>query len=292
MSGLRILAIHAHPDDEASKGAATMARYVSEGHRVMVLTCTGGERGDILNPAMDKPGVKENIRAVREEEMAASVAALGVEHRWLGYVDSGLPEGDPLPPLPEGCFALVDNDEATAKVVEIIREFKPHVIITYDENGGYPHPDHLKVHEISMLAWDLAGDADYKPELGTPWEPLKLYYTHGFIRQRLQMFHDLLVAEGKPSPYEEILQRWKAHQGDIMLRVTTQVECAEFFEQRDNALRAHATQIDPAGTFFGTPIEVQQKMWPTEEFELAKTRVSTSFPEDTLLAGLDGKVLD
>ena len=292
MSGLRILAIHAHPDDEASKGAATMARYVSEGHRVMVLTCTGGERGDILNPAMDKPGVKENIRAVREEEMAAAVAALGVEHRWLGYVDSGLPEGDPLPPLPEGCFALVDNDETTGKAVEIIREFKPHVIITYDENGGYPHPDHLKVHEISMLAWDRAGDADYKPELGAPWEPLKLYYTHGFIRQRLQMFHDLLVAEGKPSPYEEILQRWKPHQGDIMLRVTTQVECAEFFEQRDNALRAHATQIDPAGTFFGTPIEVQQKMWPTEEFELAKTRVSTSFPEDTLLAGLDEKVLD
>ena len=292
MSGLRILAIHAHPDDEASKGAATMARYVSEGHRVMVLTCTGGERGDILNPAMDKPGVKENIRAVREEEMAAAVAALGVEHRWLGYVDSGLPEGDLLPPLPEGCFALVDNDEATGKVVEIIREFKPHVIITYDENGGYPHPDHLKVHEFSMLAWDLAGDADYKPELGAPWEPLKLYYTHGFIRQRLQMFHDLLVAEGKPSPYEEILQRWKPHQGDIMLRVTTQVECAEFFEQRDNALRAHATQIDPAGTFFGTPIAVQQKMWPTEEFELAKTRVSTSFPEDTLLAGLDEKVLD
>lgn len=292
MSGMRILAIHAHPDDEASKGAATMARYASEGHRVMVLTCTGGERGDILNPAMNKPGIKENIHAVRKQEMAASVAALGVEHRWLGYIDSGLPEGDPLPPLPEGCFALADTDEATGKVVEIIREFKPHVIITYDENGGYPHPDHLKVHEVSMLAWDLSGDKDYKPELGEPWEPQKLYYTHGFIRQRLQMFHDLLEAEGKPSPYGDILLRWKPHQGDIMLRVTTQVECADYFEQRDNALRAHATQIDPAGTFFGTPVEVQQKMWPTEEFELAKTRVSTSFPEDTLLAGLDCKVLD
>ncbi|AKK05442.1 mycothiol conjugate amidase Mca [Corynebacterium mustelae] len=287
MTGLRILAIHAHPDDESSKGAATMARYVAEGHRVMVLTCTGGERGDILNPAMDKPGVLENIKAVREQEMANAVAALGVEHKWLGYVDSGLPEGDPLPPLPEGSFALADTDEVTAKVVETIREFQPHVIITYDENGGYPHPDHLKVHEVSMRAWEDAGNPDYHPELGAAWEPKKLYYSHGFIRQRLGLFHNLLIDEGKPSPYTEILDRWKAHKGDIMLRVTTQVECSEYFPQRDDALRAHATQIDPAGTFFGTPIEVQQRLWPTEEFELAKTRVRTSLPEDSLLAGLE-----
>lgn len=287
MTGLRILAIHAHPDDESSKGAATMARYVAEGHRVMVLTCTGGERGDILNPAMDKPGVLENIKAVREQEMANAVAALGVEHKWLGYVDSGLPEGDPLPPLPEGSFALADTDEVTAKVVETIREFQPHVIITYDENGGYPHPDHLKVHEVSMRAWEDAGNPDYHPELGAAWEPKKLYYSHGFIRQRLELFHNLLIDEGKPSPYTEILDRWKAHKGDIMLRVTTQVECSEYFPQRDDALRAHATQIDPAGTFFGTPIEVQQRLWPTEEFELAKTRVRTSLPEDSLLAGLE-----
>ena len=288
MTQRRILAIHAHPDDESSKGAATMARYADEGNRVMVLTCTGGERGDILNPALiDTPGVKENIKAIRAEEMAAAVAALGVEHKWLGYIDSGLPQGDPLPPLPKGSFALADTDEVTQKVVQVIREFRPEVIITYDENGGYPHPDHLKVHEVSMLAWDLAGDPTYHPELGEPWEPLKLYYTHGFIRQRLQLFHVLLIKEGKPSPYGDILQRWKAHQGDIMLRVTTQVNAADYFEQRDQALRAHATQIDPAGTFFGTPVEVQQKMWPTEEFELAKTRVKTTFPETDLLAGLE-----
>ncbi|HKM25284.1 MAG TPA: PIG-L family deacetylase, partial [Corynebacterium sp.] len=127
MSGFRLLAIHAHPDDEASKGAATTARYVAEGNRVMVLTCTGGERGDILNPAMDKPGVLENIVDVRREEMAAAAAALGVEHVWLGHVDSGLPQGDPLPPLPEGCFALVPGEEVAREFVEIIREFRPHV---------------------------------------------------------------------------------------------------------------------------------------------------------------------
>lgn len=286
MSSLRIIAIHAHPDDEASKGAATMARYTAEGHEVMVVTCTGGERGSILNPAMEKPGVLENLKMIRREEMAASMKALGTQHRWLGYVDSGLPEGDPLPPLPEGCFALADTDQVVREIVQIFREFQPHVVITYDENGGYPHPDHLKVHEVSMLAWDKSGDANYHPELGEPWEPKKLYYTHGFIRQRMQMFHDLLVAEGKPSPYTPFLERWEAHKGDIMLRVTTQVRCDDYFEQRDRALLAHATQIDPAGTFFGTPIEVQRKLWPTEEFELAKTRVKTSIPEDDLLAGL------
>ncbi|MFV8394155.1 mycothiol conjugate amidase Mca [Corynebacterium hindlerae] len=286
MSGLRLLAIHAHPDDEASKGAATMARYVAEGHDVMVLTCTGGERGSILNPAMEKPGVLENLSVVRKEEMAAAMRALGTQHRWLGYVDSGLPEGDPLPPLPEGSFALANTDQVTKDVVSVIREFKPHVIITYDENGGYPHPDHLKVHEVSMAAWEKAGDPSFHPEVGEPWEPLKLYYTHGFIRQRMLMFHDLLISEGKPSPYGKFLERLKAHQGDIMLRVTTQVRCEEYFEQRDQALLAHATQIDPAGTFFGTPIEVQRKLWPTEEFELAQTRVKTSIPEDDLFAGI------
>lgn len=291
MAGLRLLAIHAHPDDESSKAAATMARYVDEGNRVKVLTCTGGERGDVLNPAMDRPGVKENIGAIRREEMANAIKALGVEHEWLGYVDSGLPEGDPLPPLPEGSFALADTEEVVHKVVKVIREFRPHVIITYDENGGYPHPDHLKVHEVSMIAWEKSGEQDYHPELGQAWTPLKLYYTHGFIRQRMQMFHDLLVEQGKESPYAEILDRWKANQADTMARVTTQVNVERWFDRRDAALKAHATQIDPAGTFFATPVEVQRRLWPTEEFELAKTRVSTSLPEDDLFAGIE-KALD
>ncbi|MGP6173698.1 mycothiol conjugate amidase Mca [Corynebacterium sp. A21] len=287
MSGLRLLAIHAHPDDEASKGAATMARYTAEGHRAMVLTCTGGERGDILNPAMEKPGVLENLPAVRREEMSRAAAALGVEHVWLGHEDSGLPQGDPLPPLPEGCFALQDPRDIAREIVGVIRDFKPHVIITYDENGGYPHPDHLMVHEASMIAWEKAGEEGFAPDRGEPWAPLKLYYTHGFIRQRMQLFHDLLIREDKPSPYAPMLERWERNRADIMARVTTQVECASFFENRDEALRAHATQIDPAGAFFGTPVDVQRKLWPTEEFELAKTRVTTSLPEDDLFAGID-----
>lgn len=287
MTGYRLLAIHAHPDDESSKGAATMAKYAAEGNDVLVLTCTGGERGSILNPAMDKPGVLENINSVRKEEMARAVDALKVRHEWLGYVDSGLPEGDPLPPLPEGCFALVPGEEIARELVKIIREQRPHAIITYDENGGYPHPDHLKVHEASMIAWEKAGDPEYAPELGEPWEPLKLYYTHGFVRQRMELLHDDLLRRGKTSPYGPMIERWKKNPADIMARVTTQIEAAEYFSQRDAALRAHATQIDPAGAFMASPVETQQRLWPTEEFELAQTRVSTTMPENDLFAGIE-----
>src|ERR1700733_6620951 len=140
---LRLMAVHAHPDDESSKGAATMARYVREGAQVLVATLTGGERGSILNPAMDRPEITADIGRVRREEMARAREILGVDQRFIGFTDSGLPEGDPKPPLPEGCFALADVAEAAGPLVQAIREFRPHAMLTYDEQGGYPHPDHI-----------------------------------------------------------------------------------------------------------------------------------------------------
>ncbi|PLA14185.1 mycothiol conjugate amidase Mca [Corynebacterium riegelii] len=280
------MAIHAHPDDESSKGAATMAKYAAEGHRVKVVTCTDGRRGDILNPAMDRPGVLENIVAVREQEMAQAVDALGVEHEWMGYEDSGLPQGDPLPPLPEGCFAVQPVEEVAGKLVASIRSFKPHVLITYDENGGYPHPDHLMVHAISMVAWERAGDPAFAPEAGEPWTPLKMYYSHGFILKRMELLHDLLEERGEVSPYGLMIKRWKENEADIMERVTTRVACADYFEQRAQALTAHATQIDPAGAFLASPVADQQRVWPTEEFELAQTRVEVTLPEHDLFEGI------
>lgn len=282
--GLRLMAIHAHPDDESSKGAATMARYADEGVDVMVLTCTGGERGSILNPKMDVPGVVERMNDVRREEMARAAELLGVTHRWLGFVDSGLPEGDPLPPLPDGCFALVDTDEATQAVTQVVREFRPHVVITYDENGGYPHPDHLKTHAVSMRAYEAAADPSYHPELGEPWEIQKVYYTHGFIRRRFELLAKADLEEGGGQAFRA-MERWN-EMPDIMPRVTTRVDCAAWFGQRDDALRAHATQIDPDGPFFAVPTELQQRIWPTEEFELAKSRVHSVLPEDDLFAGV------
>jgi mycothiol S-conjugate amidase len=218
--------------------------------------------------------------------MARAAAILGVQHRWLGYVDSGLPEGDPTPPLPEGCFALAPLEEATEKLVRLVREFRPHVVTTYDENGGYPHPDHIRCHEVSVAAFEAAGDPDRFPEAGEPWTPLKLYYSHGFSKARLERFDQAMTDAGLESPFAEWLAGWDPARPDVMERVTTQVPCAEFFPVRDEALKAHATQIDPTGRFFAVPMELQQKLWPTEEYELARSLVDTYVPEDDLFAGV------
>ena len=124
-TGYRLMHVHAHPDDESSKGAASTARYVAEGVDVHVATCTGGERGSILNPKMDRPDILANISEVRRQEMERARDILGVRQDWLGFVDSGWPEGDPKPPLPEGCFALVPVEEAAERLVRLIRDFKP-----------------------------------------------------------------------------------------------------------------------------------------------------------------------
>lgn len=270
---LRLMTVHAHPDDESSKGAATCARYVSEGVEVMVVTCTGGEAGSILNPAMDRPEVLADMVGIRRGEMARAAEILGVQHRWLGFVDSGLPEGDPKPPLPEGCFALQPLDVPTEALVREIREFRPHVVVTYDENGGYPHPDHIRCHEVSMAAFDAAGDPDRFPAAGEPWQPLKLYYSHGFSKARVLAFHEAMLELGQESPYAEWLEKWDDSRPDNAARVTTRIVCGDWFGVRDDALRAHATQVDPTGRWFAVPLEVQQRVWPTEDYELARSLV-------------------
>ncbi|NEA44657.1 mycothiol conjugate amidase Mca [Streptomyces sp. SID11385] len=285
---LRLMAVHAHPDDESSKGAATMAKYVAEGVDVLVVTCTGGERGSILNPKLQgDPYIEENIHEVRRKEMDEAREILGIRQTWLGYVDSGLPEGDPLPPLPEGCFGLVDVEEAAGRLVREIRSFRPQVITTYDENGGYPHPDHIMTHKISMVAFEGAADAERYPEaeFGPVFQPAKLYYNQGFNRQRTEALHEALLARGLESPYGDWLKRWE-ESGHKERTLTTHVPAADYFEIRDKALIAHATQIDPDGGWFRIPMEIQKEVWPTEDFELAKSLVETSLPEDDLFAGI------
>jgi mycothiol S-conjugate amidase len=287
---LRLMTVHAHPDDESSKGAATTARYVDEGYEVLVVTCTGGEAGSILNPAMDRPEVIADLAAVRRAEMALAAEILGVQHRWLGFVDSGLPEGDPTPPLPAGCFALVDLEVATEPLVALMREFRPHVVVTYDESGGYPHPDHIRCHEVSVAAFDAAGDPHRFPAAGRPWQPLKLYYSHGFSRARMEAFHTALTARGLESPYTEWLANWSADRPDPGARITTRVECADWFAVRDEALKAHATQVDPTSRWFVVPPEMQREIWPTEDYELVRSLVDAPTPEDDLFAGIDARV--
>jgi mycothiol S-conjugate amidase len=282
---LRLMAVHAHPDDESSKGAATMAKYVAEGVEVVVVTCTGGERGSVLNPKLDRPDVWDDIAEIRRAEMDAARAILGVEQAWLGFVDSGLPEGDPLPPLPEGCFALQDVQVAAGPLVRVMREFRPHVVTTYDEDGGYPHPDHIMCHRVSVAAFDAAGDPEHYPGLGQPWQPLKLYYDVAFSKAKIIALHEGMLAAGLESPYAEWLERW-TDRPDRGARITTRVECSDYFPVRDAALLAHATQVDPDGFWFQVPLEIQRRAWPTEDFELARSLVDSPTPESDLFAGV------
>lgn len=291
---LRLMTVHAHPDDESSKGAATCARYRAEGHEVMVVTCTGGERGSILNKAMDRPEVAADIVAVRRAEMARAAELLDVRHHWLGFVDSGYPEGDPPPPLPEDSFAAGDLEPQTEALVAVVREFRPHVLVTYDENGGYPHPDHIRCHEVSVAAFDAAGDPERFPGVGEPWQPLKLYYLHGFSRGRVMAIHQAMTAAGLESPYGDWIEKWDETKKDHDDRITTRVECAEHFPVRDAALKAHATQIDPTSRWFAVPLELQRQVWPTEDYQLVRSLVGPvdvgETPEDDLFAGIRERV--
>jgi len=279
----RLMAVHAHPDDESSKGAATSAKYAATTADVLVVSCTGGERGDVLNPNLQgDPHIERDLAQVRRDEMKRAQEILGVQHTWLGFVDSGLPEGDPLPPLPEGCFALEPLEVTTEALVREIRRFRPHVMTTYDENGGYPHPDHVMTHTVSMAAFLAAGDPAAYPHAGAPWQPLKLYY-NAHNRAKYAAFHEALLARGLESPYADWLTDWDPADART---ITTRVHCADWFDQRDQALLAHATQIDPDGAWFHVPREVQAQVWPTEDFEAAVSYVPVEPIEDDLFAGL------
>lgn len=283
---LRMVAVHAHPDDESSKGAGTTARYAHEGVRVTVISCTGGERGDILNPHLPDPdGAMARMPEVRRAEMAAAQRILGVDHEWLGFADSGLPEGDPLPALPEGSFATIPVEEAARPLVEALRRLRPQVLTTYDENGGYPHPDHIQCHRVSVFAYEKAADPEFAPELGRPWSVSKLYYINGFSRSRFQGVADHLRGVGRPDlELEERLEHWN-HGSDRM--ITTYVDISDYLETRDAALRAHATQVDPEGFFFALPNDVQREAhWAVDEYELRSSRIGVTLPENDLFAGV------
>ncbi len=173
---LCLLSVHAHPDDEASKGAGSVARYHAEGVRTVLVTCTGGEAGDILNPVMDTPEVRADLAAVRCAELARAAEIIGYDLvELLGYRDSGMP-GTPENEDPRSFFRA-PLEEAVGRIVAIIRRERPQVMVTYPEDqSGYPHPDHLRVHEVSVAAFDAAGDPGAYPGLGEPFAPSKLYY--------------------------------------------------------------------------------------------------------------------
>jgi mycothiol S-conjugate amidase len=277
---LSILTIHAHPDDESSKGPGTINLYSSQGIRTTLVCCTGGEEGDILNPAMERQEIKEELATVRLAELDSAAAIIGYDEVvMLGYRDSGMPESE-ANDHPEA-FANADLDTAVGKLVAVIRRVRPQVVMTYPEvQNRYPHPDHLQVTAISIPAFERAGDPDWYPETGEPFEPLKLYAPI-WSRQRLLLTHQAFLDRGLESPYDE---KWlSGRDRDDRISAMIPVDNAV----RRKALLAHATQVDPESPFwFGLPDEVQDAIHPFEEYMLLRSRVPTEELEEDLFAGL------
>ena len=284
---LCLLNVHAHPDDEASKGAGTVARYAGEGVHTVLVTCTGGEAGEILNPAADTPEIRANLSAVRQAELEESVRILRYSRlHLLGYRDSGMP-GSEDNARPDS-FAAAPLEEAVGRLVAIIRAERPQVVVTYDEeHSGYPHPDHIRVHDISIAAFEAAGDPDRFPEAGPPFQPLKLYYSV-WSRARVETLHQAFLDRGEESPYERWMERWNPD--DEERPITTRIDVGDYLGERRAALLAHRTQIDPESFWMRLPEDVVREIFPWEEYRLARSLVDATVApggfEDDLFAGL------
>jgi mycothiol S-conjugate amidase len=271
---LCLLSVHAHPDDEASKGAGTVAKYADDGVRCVLVCCTGGEAGDILNPAVDTPEVRARLHDIRIEELRASVDVLGYAAvHLLGYHDSGMPE-TATNARPDN-FANAPLEESVERLVRVIRAERPQVMITYAEDREfYPHPDHIRVHEISVPAFDAAGDPDQYPGAGEPWQPSKLYYT-GWSLRRVRTLHETYLARGEESPFGQWFERGFPDRDD---RFTTFIDVGEYLHRRRAALLAHRTQVDPEGFWMRLPDDVLREVFPWEEYVLARSLVDASLP--------------
>ena len=275
---LCLLTVHAHPDDESSKGAGTVARYHHLGVHTVLVCCTGGEEGEILNPALDTPEVRADIPSRRRDELARATAIIGYDEvDMLGYRDSGMPDTE-ANARPES-FAQAPQEEAVERLVAVVRRARPQVMVIYgDEQSGYPHPDHLRVHEIGVLAFEAAGDPGRFPGAGEPYQPRKLYYT-GFSARRFRDIHEKFLELGLESPFDDAWQeRWSSIPESPL---TTSVDITGYAAVRREALLAHATQVDPDSPFwFGLPPEVMDSIHTADEYQLAK--VATVGPDGTV----------
>jgi len=292
----RLMFVHAHPDDESSKGAATAAMYVDGGAEVTLVTCTGGEAGDVLNPKA-APVDRAAMAAARSRELADAVAAIGFTRTYeLGYVDSGYHE-DPAD-IPEGTFGRIPLDEPSRTLAGILRRERPQVVVTYPEDGGYPHPDHIMNHAVSIRAMELAADPavdlnDVADGDRPSWRVPKVYASSIFPSERVLTLHEAVLERGLESPYERWLERRDQNPDDAVDDAPdARIPCADWFPRRDAALLAHVSQIDPDGGWFQVPRDLERDGYPYESYVVLRADVEVVRPEADLFAGLDLATVD
>ena len=290
MAGRRLLLVHAHPDDETIGTGATMAKYAAEHVRVTLVTCTLGEEGEIL--AADLAGLRDDdpdgLGRYRESELAEALALLGTpRHHWLGgggrWRDSGM-AGAPENEHP-AAFARADLDEGVRNMVAILRDERPQVVVTYDANGGYGHPDHIQAHRVAVAAFDAAGEAGRYPDAGEPWQPTKLYYT-ALPKSFLRMGWEALKEMGDETPFG-VASPDELPFGDPDEIVTTQIDARDYLDAKTDSLRAHRTQIEVDGPFFALSNHIGQRAFGLEHYRLVKgTPPAEGGQETDLFAGL------
>ncbi|GHH62449.1 1D-myo-inositol 2-acetamido-2-deoxy-alpha-D-glucopyranoside deacetylase [Kitasatospora indigofera] len=286
--GRRLLLVHAHPDDESIGNGATMARYAAEGARVTLVTCTLGEGGEVIPPELARltADQEDALGPYRIGELAHAMRVAGVaDFRFLGgegrYRDSGM-MGVPDNDVP-GCFWRADLDEAAGHLVAVVREVRPQVLVTYDENGGYGHPDHIQAHRVAMRAYDLAADPEFRPDLGPAWRIAKVYWN----RMPRSVLERGLAEAAAKAPFPGVAQPSDVPGVVDDELVTTVLDGAGYAGRKASAMAAHATQITVAGEFFALSNDLAQPLIATEYYQLVRGEAGPGRPETDLFAGLD-----
>ena len=306
-----LMTVHAHPDDETIGTGGTMAKAVAAGRRVVLITATRGEMGEIVVPEMDTAENHRRLGEIRMVELERAMQLLAVtEWENLGYHDSDMMgrSGN----LDPRSFWQADLDEAARRLVWMIRRFQPDVVTTYNDFGGYGHPDHIRVHDVTVRAYPRAGDPAWYPEQlapehgGTgpsrdegglaPWAPSKLYEQAIPASVRSAM-RERMAELGKPNPWAppedatpEQLAEFEAFQARMLVpdeSITTWVDIAgDPVERKWNAMREHVTQIAEDSFFMAFGLDGWRESWSKEAFVLRESTVETEKPEDDLFAGL------
>lgn len=300
----RLLLVHAHPDDESMGQGATMAKYVAEGRGVTLVTCTAGEMGEILVPELAHLAADQDdlLGEHRRGEIAAAMAVLGVtDHRWLGgfgcYRDSGMKwhaDGHAVAAddVHENAFWHADLTEAATRLVEVIREVRPQVLVTYDQFGGYGHPDHIQAHRVAMYAAQLAAAPSYRRDLGPAWEIAKIYWgamSESRVREGLRALResgDTSTFEGM-DPDGQLPPIFRPDED-----ITCEIDASGHLEQKMDALRSYPTQITVDGPFFALSNNKGAQGFGHEQFTLVKGVAGPVDPatgwENDLFAGIPG----
>jgi len=301
----RLLLVHAHPDDETIGTGATMAKYAAEGRGVTLVTCTAGEMGEILVPELQHLAADQEDRLGehRRTEIAAAMAELArpggnpIDHRWLGgfgtYRDSGMqwhPDGYAVPAdtIHDNAFWHADLTEAATHLVEVIREVRPQVMVTYDEFGNYGHPDHIQAHRVAMYAAQLAAVPSYRKDLGDPWDIAKIYWvamSEGRMREGLRRLRE----SGDTTSFEGMDPEGPLPMTTPYADLAAVVDATDYAEAKMAAMRAYPTQITVDGPFFALSNNLGNTVWGVEHFRIAKGELGPVGPdglETDLFSGL------